>query len=184
MILLCDIGNTNTHLGLADSKRVVSQANIPTAAWLSGTARKLVAKFGEEDAKFIWAEMHPDTAKALGVEMDDIIEISRGDGKIEVVVTTTQTQPTGAQVFVFSPDGKLYQPPGLSFAAWPRYNTATGPGNDADFNGQGNHGYGCYGENVGIGNIDDDPELEELFRDDPVLLETAIVPPLPGITPL
>ena len=45
MILLCDIGNTNTHLGLADSKRVVSQANIPTAAWLNGTARKLVAKF-------------------------------------------------------------------------------------------------------------------------------------------
>ena len=28
------------------------------------------------------------------------------------------------------------------------------------FNGVGNHGYGAYGENVGIGNIDDDPELE------------------------
>jgi type III pantothenate kinase len=45
MILLCDIGNTNTHLGLADSKRVVRQANFPTAAWLNGTARKLVTKF-------------------------------------------------------------------------------------------------------------------------------------------
>ena len=28
------------------------------------------------------------------------------------------------------------------------------------FNGVGNHGYGAYGENVGIGNIDDDPQLE------------------------
>jgi type III pantothenate kinase len=45
MILLFDIGNTNTHLGLANSKRVVKQADVPTAAWLNGTARKLVAKF-------------------------------------------------------------------------------------------------------------------------------------------
>jgi type III pantothenate kinase len=45
MILLFDIGNTNTHLGLADSKRVVKRANVPTAACLDGTARKLVARF-------------------------------------------------------------------------------------------------------------------------------------------
>ena len=32
--------------------------------------------------------------------------------------------------------------------------------NDADFNGHGNHGYGAYGENVGIGKLDDDPQLE------------------------
>jgi len=82
------------------------------------------------------------------------------NGSIEVVATTTQTQPDGAQVFVFNPDGSLYQPPGLSFKAWPRYNTATGEGNDADVNGPGNHGYGCYGLNVGIGNLDDDPEEE------------------------
>jgi hypothetical protein len=83
-----------------------------------------------------------------------------GDGKIEVVVTTTQTAKTGAQVFTFSPDGKLFQPKGVSFPAWPRYNTATGAGGDADFNGYGNHGYGQYGENVGIGNLDDDADLE------------------------
>ena len=83
-----------------------------------------------------------------------------GDGKIEVVVTTTNTAATGAQVFVFAADGKLFQPKGATVAAWPRYNTLTGAGNDADFNGQGNHGYGCYGENVGIGNVDDDPDLE------------------------
>lgn len=82
------------------------------------------------------------------------------DGTIEVVATTTQTRSDGAQVFVFAADGDLYQPPGLSFQAWPRYNTATGFGNDGDANGQGNHGYGCYGLNVGIGNLDDDGEME------------------------
>ena len=82
-----------------------------------------------------------------------------GDGKIEIVATTTQTAG-GAQVFVFNPDGTLYQPPGLSYNAWPRYNTASGPGNDADSNGPGNHGYGCYGLNVGIGNLNDDPYQE------------------------
>ena len=44
MILLFDIGNTNTHLGLANSRRVVKQANIPTAAWFNGTAARLVAE--------------------------------------------------------------------------------------------------------------------------------------------
>ena len=45
MILLFDIGNTNTHLGLANSTRVVKQADVPTAAWFDGTGRALVSKF-------------------------------------------------------------------------------------------------------------------------------------------
>jgi len=45
MILLLDIGNTHTHLGLANARRVVKHANILTAAWFSGTAAKLVSKF-------------------------------------------------------------------------------------------------------------------------------------------
>jgi type III pantothenate kinase len=45
MILLFDIGNTHTHLGLANSKRVVKQVNIPTTAWFNGGAEKLVRKF-------------------------------------------------------------------------------------------------------------------------------------------
>lgn len=88
-----------------------------------------------------------------------------GDGTIEIVATTTQTASTadgGAQVFVYSANGALYQPAGASFSAWPRYNTQSGPGNDADRNGMGHSGYGCYGLNVGIGDIDDDPELEIL----------------------
>ena len=83
-----------------------------------------------------------------------------GNGTVEVVVTTTNTSSAGAQVFVFNARGRLFQPkPGHS-PAWPRYNRLRGRGNDLTFNGQGNHGYGAYGENVGIGNIDDDPELE------------------------
>ena len=45
MILLFDIGNTHTHLGLANQRRVNKQVNVPTAAWFDGRAEKLVAKF-------------------------------------------------------------------------------------------------------------------------------------------
>lgn len=92
-----------------------------------------------------------------------------GNGTIEVVATTTQTLATadgGAQVFVFSPDGSTYQPVGGHVPAWPRYNALSGPGNDADRNGPGHSGFGCYGLNVGIGDIDDDPELEILVTYD------------------
>lgn len=88
-----------------------------------------------------------------------------GDGVLEIVATTTQTASTadgGAQVFAFSAGGALFQPAGLGYQAWPRYNSQTGPGNDADRNGMGHSGYGCYGLNVGIGDIDGDPELEVL----------------------
>jgi hypothetical protein len=71
-----------------------------------------------------------------------------GDGRIEVVATTTNTSETGSQVFAFDAAGRRV--PG-----WPRYNA-----DDAGFNGYGNHGYGAYGENVGIGELDDDPQLE------------------------
>ena len=45
MILLFDIGNTNTHVGLANDRRVVRQADIPTASWQSGRAAAQLAKF-------------------------------------------------------------------------------------------------------------------------------------------
>lgn len=44
-LLLFDIGNTHTHLGLANARRVFRQANIPTAAWFNGTAPGLVRQF-------------------------------------------------------------------------------------------------------------------------------------------
>ncbi len=83
-----------------------------------------------------------------------------GDGRTEVVVTTTNTSATGSQVFVLDAQGRTYRPAGAPSNAWPRYNALTGSGNDRDFNVVGNHGYGAYGENVGIGNLDDDPQLE------------------------
>jgi type III pantothenate kinase len=45
MILLFDIGNTHTHIGLANARRIVKQADIPTANWFNGAAAKLVGKF-------------------------------------------------------------------------------------------------------------------------------------------
>jgi FG-GAP-like repeat len=87
----------------------------------------------------------PETRGMAAADLD-------GDGRTEVVVTTTNTSPTGSQVFVFDASGAPYRP---IAHAWPRYNAL-----DAGFNGIGNHGYGAYGENVGIGNLDDDPQQE------------------------
>ncbi|HQQ61484.1 MAG TPA: VCBS repeat-containing protein [Kiritimatiellia bacterium] len=97
--------------------------------------------------------MSPEVRSLAAADLDN-------DGTIEIVAANTQTDEGEPQVYVLSPNGTLYQPPGLAWQAWPRYNTATGPGNDADANGAGNHGYGCYGLNLGVGNLDDDPELE------------------------
>ena len=86
-----------------------------------------------------------------------------GDGTIEIVVSTTQTESTsagGAQIFVFDADGNHFQPVGGHSPAWPRYNNLSGAGNDADRNGMGHSGFGCYGLNVAVGDIDDDAELE------------------------
>jgi hypothetical protein len=92
-----------------------------------------------------------------------------GNGTLEIVATTTQATATsagGVQFFVFEPDGSSFQPPGISWTAWPRYNNLTGEGNDADRNGMGHAGWGCYGLNVGIGNIDDDSDQEILVTND------------------
>lgn len=45
MILLFDIGNTHTHLGLATRNRVVKQADIPTAGWYTGEAERSTRRF-------------------------------------------------------------------------------------------------------------------------------------------
>jgi type III pantothenate kinase len=45
MLLLLDIGNTRTHLGLANRTRVLKHADIPTAAWPDGTAEARIAAF-------------------------------------------------------------------------------------------------------------------------------------------
>lgn len=125
----------------------------------NGTVAAYEWKSGALSVKSGWpvsTDSGGQSPEARGMAAADL----NGDGLVETVVTTTNTSTTGAQVFVLEPNGSLYQPAGTAFTAWPRYNTATGTGNDADYNGQGNHGYGCYGENVGIGNLDGDPNLE------------------------
>ncbi len=37
MLLLFDIGNTNTHVGLANDARVLKQASVPTRGWFDGS---------------------------------------------------------------------------------------------------------------------------------------------------
>jgi type III pantothenate kinase len=45
MVLLLDIGNTHTHLGLGDDRRVRRQTNIPTRSWLDGSATRCIRRF-------------------------------------------------------------------------------------------------------------------------------------------
>ena len=45
MILLLDIGNTHTHLGLADERGLVKRADIPTGVCLSGGAEAALKRF-------------------------------------------------------------------------------------------------------------------------------------------
>ncbi|HEY5043591.1 MAG TPA: type III pantothenate kinase [Verrucomicrobiae bacterium] len=45
MILIFDIGNTHTHIGLANDRLVLKQTDIPTLAWFGGGAAALVKKF-------------------------------------------------------------------------------------------------------------------------------------------
>lgn len=45
MILLFDIGNTHTHVGLANGRRVLRQTDIPTRMWFDGGATTRVEKF-------------------------------------------------------------------------------------------------------------------------------------------
>ena len=134
---------------------------------------EIVYGSGSEVYAYQWVDGHAELKPGWPVSIDgsgsgpEVRGMAAGDlnrdGSLEIVVTTTETAEEadgGAQVWVFNASGTLYQPEGLDYDAWPRYNAKPGPGNDADRNGQGHHGYGCYGLNVGIGNLDDDPELE------------------------
>lgn len=92
-----------------------------------------------------------------------------GDGTIEIVVSSTRSESpdgyegTNPHVFVFEPDGSLRN-------GWPRYDTRTGSGRDIpggeDSNCYGHSGFGSYGLNIGIGDIDDDDDKEILVTYD------------------
>jgi type III pantothenate kinase len=50
MLLLFDIGNTHTHIGLANSQQITRQRNIPTADWFGGGAVKQLEAFVGQNA--------------------------------------------------------------------------------------------------------------------------------------
>ena len=45
MIALLDIGNTHTHIGLANSRRVLRHADVLTKEWSAGASRSAAARF-------------------------------------------------------------------------------------------------------------------------------------------
>lgn len=45
MLLLLDIGNTHTHVGLSDGKRIVRQENFETKGWRTGAIAEVISKF-------------------------------------------------------------------------------------------------------------------------------------------
>jgi type III pantothenate kinase len=45
MIILFDVGNTHTHLGLADARGIMRQIDIRTSEWFLGSAKRLVSEF-------------------------------------------------------------------------------------------------------------------------------------------
>lgn len=49
MILLFDIGNTHTHLGLANSRRIIRQSDVPTRGWLDGSIKDALLSFVDRD---------------------------------------------------------------------------------------------------------------------------------------
>ena len=93
MILLFDIGNTHTHVGLADGRRVFKQADIPTYAWIAGggpgrmrnilgngkiegavlcsvvpRVTPIVKKFVQTTWKFEALELNPATIHGVGID--------------------------------------------------------------------------------------------------------------------
>lgn len=45
MILLFDIGNTHTHLALANEKRILRRLDVPTESWFDGSGGSLLTRF-------------------------------------------------------------------------------------------------------------------------------------------
>ena len=83
-----------------------------------------------------------------------------GDGKVEVVVTTTNTSDTGAQVFVFNAARQALPAAGRPLPGVAALQPAPRRRERRGLQRRGQPRLRRYGENVGIGNIDDDPELE------------------------
>ncbi len=69
MILLLDVGNTHTHLGLANSKRVVRHHDIKTSNWASGLAQQQTAAFkGSHPITGVaWCSVVPEATRLISI---------------------------------------------------------------------------------------------------------------------
>jgi type III pantothenate kinase len=67
MILLLDIGNTHTHLGLANSARMLKQKNLATPGWSDGTAEALLVSFvgGTAPHGAAWCSVVPSASRQV-----------------------------------------------------------------------------------------------------------------------
>ncbi len=67
MTLLLDIGNTNTHLGIANSHRILGHRDIPTSYWADGRAQKLTKKFlgSRKVTSAAWCSVVPRATKMI-----------------------------------------------------------------------------------------------------------------------
>jgi hypothetical protein len=128
------------------------EGTVAAYEWINGA---LQIKAGWENATTCIADSCFENRSLAADDLD-------GDGTIEVAVSSSlSSSPAGyngnnPHVFVFQHDGTLRN-------GWPRYDTTDGgrdiPGGP-DSNCYGNDGYGSYGQNVAIGDMDDDADKE------------------------
>jgi type III pantothenate kinase len=74
MILLFDVGNTHTHVGLANDQRVLRSFDLPTRGWADGSAEKeLRSRLGKSvPAAAAVASVVPDATPAIRRMMQDV----------------------------------------------------------------------------------------------------------------
>ena len=72
-ILLLDIGNTHTHLGLGDSNRVFQQTNVPTKDWFTGKNAASVKRLARgKIASAIYCSVVPKASPRCAALLDQL----------------------------------------------------------------------------------------------------------------